>query len=639
MIKAVGKKFRRAMHYDFHTSPGIENIFGNFDAAKFADQLKTACVEYINVAARCNMGFSYYNTTVGKKYPGLGNRDPLREIIAACHKKSIGVTAYINVCLDHEMAADNPGWLKVSKDGRIYSDDKKDNFFRCMCVNSGYGQHFIEEIREICTYDVDGLFCDCFVLRPCYCPHCMQDMEKRGVNTADDAAVLAYQNSVRFSFAEKIKEAMGAKYGKIKLYINGMAWTAGCQTHAEVECLTTDPYWGYDYFDSIAAYTRTMFEDRVYMSGRFQNSWGDFGGIKPLASMQNDLYDAMMNSYAVSFGDHLHPVDGFENEVARRIGAVMREKIAYEPYTENSENVIEIGVIVHSNTVTRRLPYFVKGAARMLKELKLTYNVYDENGAFEQARLLIIGEDAAFDEVFEARLASYLANGGRAIFVGKAVDFGEKIGALDYVQVIGEDHADNAYYTVAGNDMRWAMYAPARIIQNKCGVEKAKYVRNVLNFTWDGRQSCYYRPQGQESAYSAAVLGERTACICFDIFKSYADNFLVEHRALLDELIRALLPERLIECDGMPRTASVTITQSTGGRVLHVKATYPEYKMKMGIIEEHTYMKSATISLKGEYDVYALPDRVPIASRKENGRTILETGNILGYKAFLLTEK
>ena len=52
--------------------------------------------------------------------------------------------------------------------------------------------------------------------------------------------------------------------------------------------------------------------------------------------------------------------------------------------------------------------------------------------------------------MFEARLASYLANGGRAIFVGKAVDLGEKIGALDYVQVIGEDHADNAYYNISG---------------------------------------------------------------------------------------------------------------------------------------------------------------------------------------------
>ena len=69
MIKTIGPKFRRALHFDFHTSPGVEHIFGNFDAEHFADQLTEAHIEYVNLAARCNMGYSYYNTRVGKKYP------------------------------------------------------------------------------------------------------------------------------------------------------------------------------------------------------------------------------------------------------------------------------------------------------------------------------------------------------------------------------------------------------------------------------------------------------------------------------------------------------------------------------------------------------------------------------------------
>ena len=83
MLKTIGKKFNRALHFDFHTPPGVENIFGNFDAEKFADQLAEAHVEYVNITARCNMGFSYYNTKVGKKYPGMGDRDPFGEILDA----------------------------------------------------------------------------------------------------------------------------------------------------------------------------------------------------------------------------------------------------------------------------------------------------------------------------------------------------------------------------------------------------------------------------------------------------------------------------------------------------------------------------------------------------------------------------
>lgn len=638
MVKTIGKNFNRALHFDFHTPPGVENIFGNFEAERFAEQLRDAHIEYVNITARCNMGFSYYNTKVGKKYPGLGARDPLREILDACHKRGIGVTAYLNLGLNHEMAADHVDWLKIDQEGRVYQADKKDSFFRAMCHNSPYRAHFLAEIKELCAYDIDGLFCDCFSLKPCYCPACMADMAKRGVDVTDDAAVLDYQNKIRFEVAKGIYEALGEKKDRIKLYFNGTSWTLPYLTHAEIECLTSDPYWGYDYFDSMAAYTRTQYEDRVYMSGRFQNSWGDFGGLKPLASMQNDLYDAMMNSFGISFGDHLHPVDGFEPSVAERVKAVMEEKRAYEPYTADSDNIAEIGVIIKSNDVTRRMPLFSKGAARVLKELKRTYNIYDENGPFDTdgLKLLILGENAEFDDAFKGRLCRYIEKGGKVLFVGSAIDLGKEIGVLDYIEE-ENDPRDNAYYTTPESDLRIAMYAPARVLKNIGGRELAKYVDNVFNFVWDGRHSYKYRPQGKPTAYSAAVVGEHTACICFDLFGAYAENFLLDHRVLLERAIDALLPERLIEAPLLPKTATTAITKNAEHTVFHVKTTYPEHKMSRGIIEEHSWSKSVPVSICGDYqEVYLLPERKKLESRRENGRICFETGDIFGYKAFLL---
>jgi len=157
-----------------------------------------------------------------------------------------------------------------------------------------------------------------------------------------------------------------------------------------------------------------------------------------------------------------------------------------------------------------------------------------------------------------------------------------------------------------------------------------------VNFTWDGRQSCYYRPQGEPTAYSAAIIKNNAACICFDLCKAYADNFLVEHRELMKKLIDALLPERLIDAPQMPKTATVALTKTAAHTVLHVKATYPEHKMSRGIIEEHTYMKSVPVSLNSQYEVYVLPEMKKLPSRTENGRTVFETGDLLGYRAFLL---
>ena len=639
MIKVTGKKFGRAMHFDFHTSPGVEHIFGNFDAEKFAEQLASAHIEHVNLTARCNMGYSYYNTKVGKKYPGLGDRDPFKEMLDACHKRGIGVTAYFNVGLNHELSADNPGWLKIDANGRVYRDNKRDNFFRMMCHNTPYRAHFLNEVKEICKYDIDGLFCDCFQLRECFCPVCTAEMNKLGVDQTNADAVRNYQKEVRRSFADEILEAMGEKRGKIKVYFNDMSRAAGHQTHAEVECLTTTAGWGYDYFDSMAAYTRTIYEDRVYMSARFQNSWGDFGGIKPLASMQNDLYDAMMNSFGLSFGDHMHPVDGFEPQVASDIAAVMEEKMAYEPYTQDADNLVEIGVVLHSNDATGHLPAFVKGVARMFKELKLTYNVYDETGAFDadEIKLLVVSENADFDEGFKARLSRYIRRGGKVLFAGSAIDLGKEIGALDFVELVGEDTRDNAYFTTEGSDMRMAMYLPSRVIKNQGGTEVAKYVNNVMNFTWDGRQATFYRPQGEPTEYSAAVIKDNVACVCFDIFKAYADNFLVAHRELIETLFGQLLPEKMIDAPNMPKTATVALTKNSEHTVLHVKATYPEHKMNRGIIEEHVWMRSVPVSVVGEYEqVYVLPGMERIESRTEQGRTVFETGDIFGYRAFLL---
>lgn len=635
MIKTVGKKFGRAFHFDFHTSPGVENILGRFNAEQFAAQLAEAKVDYVNVAARCNMGYSYYNTKVGIKYPGLGARDPLAEILEACHRREIGVTAYLNVGLDHEFAADHIDWLKVDRNGAIYKENKKDNFFRVMCYNSPYRAHFLKEIREVCQYDIDGMFCDCFQLAECYCPTCMAEMARRGVDWQDADAVLAYQNQVRVEFAGEIRAALGEKEGKIKLYFNGLPCVE--QTHAEVECLSTDPHWGYDTLDSMAAYMRTRYEDRVYMSGRFQHSWGDFGGVKTVASMQNDLYDSMMHSMGISYGDHLHPVDGFEPEVVSRIGQVMRERMAYEPYIEGSENRVEIGVVAKKNQHRSKMPLSAKGAARLLKELKLLYNVYDEYTPFgEELRLVILAEGGSYNAAFKQRLLDFAAAGGKLLFIGEAVALGAELGLCDYVEVLGADPRDNAYFTLEGSTMRWAMYKPALLMKNKSGCEVAPYIGNIVNFTWDGRQSCYYRPQGEPTDYSAAVVGANSGCICFNLLDAYADKFLVEQRELFGKVVEALLPTRLVEAPTLPKYAAVAWTQTAEHAVFHVKTTFPEHKMKRGIIEEHIYMKSVPVSVLGEYKVFALPEKTPVDCRTENGRTVFETGDVLGYKAFLL---
>lgn len=629
------EKFRRAMHFDFHTMPHIDGLFKNFNAVRFAEKLKENHVEYINFTARCNIGFSYYDTKIGVKYEGL-KRDILKEVLDACHKNGIGVTAYINAGLNHEAMARHADWCRMDKNGVIYKQDKKDNFFRFCCYNSGYGDYLIEEIKEIAAYDVDGIFCDCMKDAECYCSACVEKMKNAGVDITDRNQVLAFQHRTKMDMVGRIKKAAQEVNGKnIKFFFNSAPWREEYDTHAEIECLTNSPTWGYDYFYATAPYARTRFDDLVYMSGRFQNCWGDFGGVKPVESMQNDLYDAMMNGFGISFGDHLHPVDGLENEVIERIGKVFAEKMLYEPFDKDAKAICDTAVIAEKDSFQAN-PY-LQGVCRMLCELKVPYDIYDEFGDFSKMKLLIIPKAVDLSENLKNKLCAFHQNGGKIIFSGSAIDLGKTLGLLDYVDIVGEDKNDNAYFTFGNNGMRWAVYVPSRIIRNVSGKELSKYVSGMFNFEFDGRHSYFYRPQGEITEYSAAVFGNNgTACVCFDLSSAYRQGFLREQKLLLEQIIRELNPDPLILTRNMPSSARVSVTENSLNRIVHVKSTFPETKMTRGIIEDHVYMKSAEISVKGVYKVFLLPQMQEIAYKIVNGRTVFETGDFFGYRAFAL---
>lgn len=631
------KKFRRAMHFDFHTMPNIDGLFSNFNADEFAKKLKENHVEYINFTARCNIGFSYYNTKVGKKYPGL-ERDVLKETLDACHKQGIGVTAYINAGLNHEYMADHQDACRMNKNGVIYGQDKTDNFFRVNCYNSSYGQHLLDEIREIASYDVDGIFCDCIKDFECYCPKCVEKMKEQGVDFNDKAQVLKFQAKVREDLIVKIKEVVEKTAKKpIKLYLNCAPWREGVHTHNELECLTNSQHWGYDYFYAVAPYGRTRFEDRVYMSARFQNCWGDFGGIKTLASMQNDLYDAMMNCYALSFGDHLHPIDGLEDEVIERIGKVFEEKMLYEQFDENAEYVCETAVLAERDSM-KADPY-LQGVCRMLSELKIPYNIYNEFYEWKNIKVMVITRAIELTENLKTKLLDFKKKGGKLVFLGSAIDTGKQLGLLDYIELLGEDTNDNAYLTYGEKGMRWAVYKPSRLIKNISGKEVCKYVSNVFNMDYDGRHCYFYRPQGEITDKSAVVIGDNgTACVCFDMSLAYKECYLKEHKDIFGQILDEFNPNHFIKASGMPATARIAVTENEKNVIVHVKSTFAEVRLGRGIIEDHVYMKNSTVSIKGEYVVRTLPDLSVVESTVIDGRTVFESGNVEGYKAFSLVK-
>ena len=84
---------------------------------------------------------------------------------------------------------------------------------------------------------------------------------------------------------------------------------------------------------------------------------------------------------------------------------------------------------------------------------------------------------------------------------------------------------------------------------------------------------------------------------------------------------------------------NVNLTKGKQNVIVHVKSTFAEVRLGRGIIEDHVYMKNSTVSIKGEFIVRTLPDLSVVESSVVDGRTVFETGNIEGYKAFSLEKK
>jgi len=639
-----GKRYlRRGVHFDFHTMPGIYDFGRDFDAAVFAQKLADAHVEIINMFAQCNLGFSYYPTKIGTPYPYMKG-DMFGDVLRECHARNIKVVAYVNVGLNHELVRKRADWTQVMRDGSIIYGDRTLNFCRNPCYNTGYGDHMISIIKEVCdNYDVDGIFTDCMCLRGCYCNKCTEDMIARGIDINDHNAVVAFSHEVMVNFSRRVREVVPAE--KL-LYLNGMATDEmqDCEHHIEVECLPSGG-WGYDSFLQNASYARNLQKDVLYMTGRFQASWGDFGGFKSRASIENDIYDALCAGVQYSVGDHIHPAENIESDIYDIVGDIYSKTMKYEKYTDDAVFQTDIGMLRNfkRNGGAPRI-----GLVRMLAELKQSCDCVNENMDLSRFKLVIVPDDVEMNDKTYAKLREYIDNGGKVIFSGTSGLKADKSGFAfpeldDMLEYNGIDATTNSYYItrekICEAQLKYSMYSDGIFMTAKDdAIVKADYIKPYFTKHWDGLHGYFYTPPEKKTGHAAAVLKGNVAYISFKIFGAYNQKASVFHKMLIKSIIDEMLPEPLIKCPKMPSTSRVTLTGNDDYKLLHVKVTYPEPRGPMDIIEEHVTLPAGReVSVRGKYDTVALlPDETPVKAVYADGYTTVTLPEITGYDMFLL---
>ncbi len=636
-------ELKRLIHIDFHTLPNVYNFSEEYDANEFAQTLKKANVKYINLVASCNIGFCYFPTCVGERYPYLKG-DRFGETLKACHQNGIGVSAYINVGLNHENGFLHADWLRVNSKGEKIYGDTTGNFFRLMCLNSkGYQNYIINLVKEILSkYDVDGFFFDGIKMVDCYCDECLLEMKEKGVDVKDKKAVLDFAYSKKLELCTRLKELIPDK----QVVFMGMPFSSGLCSHIEVECLPSG-CWGYDYFNQAGAYARNFDKQIVYMTGRFQDDWGDFGGIKAPASFEFDFYDAISSGFEISFGDHLHPAKNLNPALYRTIGKVYSKAKHYEKYTLNAKYLAEIAIFNDNDVFGLDDEKFI-GAVRILNELKYSYNLINADSDFSKYKVIIFPDDIVFDDALKIKVDNYLKFGGKILlsgFSGLNQDRNEFYFDGD-ASFCGLDIGNFPYFEFEKGkgdllkNTEWAIYNPAILLKNKKGKQLANYINPYNKRYYDGRHGYFYTPPDKLTEYSSAILLKNRAFIAFKVFTDYAKVGLIAHRELVKQILNSFIAEPLIVADKMPITSRLNLTKNDKYTLLHIRATYPEIKNGKGVIEEHNYIPNGkVVKVKGIFKkAFDVENKTLLPLEYEKGYTKIKLGEICGYKMISMSD-
>ena len=604
-----------ALFFDNHTMAACPDVGTDFNAAEFAGRISDCGVDFVGFHAKCNQGFCYYDTKIGIKHPSL-KRDMFGEMVAACQSRNIAVTAYLNCGLSNEDAILHPDWNTVSPDGATLHPDIYDlgwvsPYIRTMCVNSPYRDYLISLILEVADkYPVAGFLLDSFNGFPCICPTCVREMKERGVNWRDADEIQKFACASVLRLAEDIKAAVDKISKEYLLYFLGISYEDNVRlgSYLECECLPTYPAWGYDYLPIMSHHLRTLTgDDRpiLNMTGRFYE-WGDFGSIRPQASIEYDLFYGIANGMRPNIGGHIHPRGSTQHAIFDRIQSIYSQMQSNEEWYSDAVNLVDIAVLSPGDA--GKTPPLI-GVTRMLSELKMQFNIINAFADFSQYRLLILPDEVLLTPETAEKIKAFLDAGKAVISTGySGLDLKKNnfvLGREWGIKYLGECPFDPAFFQPMPQlnnnlpEIPLALYKRGIEVSADNNTEVAAVlVKPYFNREWDGVYSNFYLPPDQVTDMPLVTFNGKVAHISSPIFSAYYELASVELRTLFANVLSRPLPEPLLKVSGLPSFGKATVTAQHDRRMVHLINYVPELRGKSEIIEEALQAANVKLSLR-----------------------------------------
>ena len=604
---------KRQVHLDFHTN-GTLPVGKNFSKEQFQKALKAGHVDSITVFSKCHHGWSYHPTEINEMHPCL-DFDLLGAQLEACKEIDVNAPVYISAGFDEKEFEKHPEWRYVCSPNKDEQKEYENEVhFHLLCFNTGYLDFLCEQIEEVMQkYNPCGIFLDIISPKVCYCDKCVADMKKLGldIKNEDDRQKFAI---ITFNKYTQATNAAVRKYSDTAtIFHNSGHIPKGdygfieSNTHLELESLPTGG-WGYDHFPLSAAYVRSLESTEFLgMTGKFHQSWGEFGGFKHPNALIYETSLSIANSAGCSIGGQMHPHGEMNMATYGLIGkayALVEEK---EPWLNGAVNIADIAVLSAEAVTGKRDSKADIGANRMLLENNYLYNFIDSTMDFSNYKLLILPDVAGFDDETIAKIRKYAANGGKIIASGEAlIKSGEFI--LDVgAKYMGMNEFKPTYLipcfeTVNGTTeyvMRCNSY---KTEATDCQIEA--YMQNpYFNRTAEHFCSHMHAPNNPDEAYPAAIIKNNVAYIGWDIFTAYASHGHLCFKELFSHIIKKMMGDETTVYADIPDKAVVTYTRQKkeNRNILHLLFAHTTVRgQNTEVIEDTVPLYNVKCSVKCE---------------------------------------
>ncbi len=609
------KPIRYSLFFDFHTMVSTPEVGKHFDGESFVQQLVQCGVDYLTLHACCNQGHAYYPTKVGKPHPSL-TQDVFGSLAQACHRHGIALSAYFNVHYSDQVLREHPEWQEVSATPGEYTP--QDFYYRRACYNSGYGEHLLAMAKEVLAwYDVDGFFFDCMAASDCVCPACRQKMESLGVDPADKEAVLRFNHASSHALAQRLHDQLASLKPGLRFFFNGRpfeemdAW----ETHLEAECLPTAPWGnGYEQLPLMAHYMRPLARKSgkqiLNMTGRFID-WGQFGTLRTRESLEYDLYYGLANGLRPNVADHLPPDGRWPLPVFQRVRELYQELQWYDPWILEAENRPEVAVVF-----PRRSPLCIypsepalKGATRMLTELKVQFDIVTEAVSWEPYKVLIFPDQVSFSPEILSRVKAHLAKGGRILATGQSgLDPQGKAFALEKewpALYQGPSPLLPLYFQPEGPLAQGLPPMPLQGFGDGFQVAATEgassllfCVRPVCHKGWDGSHVNFYTPPAEKTDLPFLLRKGNITYLAANLFQGYAQVAMRDTRLLLNNILETLDPTPQLRTQHLPSFARAFLQFKGNLRMVHLMTYCPEKRLGTIEVDDRPVVLNGKLALR-----------------------------------------